>query len=97
MGERGMNGQMDEWQTDWKEPHVAQLPFTILNVGFPCGSDSKESTCNAGDMGLNTGSGRSPGEGNGFPLQYSCLENSMNRGAQTTAHEVTQDRTQLSN
>ena len=41
--------------------------------------------------------GRSPGEGNGFPLQYSCLENSMNRGAQTTAHEVTQDQTQLSN
>ena len=47
MGERGMNGQMDEWQTDWKEPHVAQFPFTILNVGFPRGSDSKESTLNA--------------------------------------------------
>ena len=60
-------------------------------------SDGKESACNAGDPSLIPGSGRSPGEGNGFPLQYSCLENSMDRGAQTTVHEVTQDRTQLSN
>ena len=42
---------------------------------FPGGSDGKESACNAGDLGLIPGSGRSPGEGNGNPLQYSCLEN----------------------
>ena len=45
------------------------------------GSDGKESTCNAGDQGSIPGSGQSPGEGNGNPLQYSCLEKSMDRGA----------------
>ena len=49
--------------------------------GFPSDSDGKESACDAGDPGLIPGSGRSPGEGNGNPLQYSCLENSTNRGA----------------
>ena len=49
--------------------------FYILNWGFPSGSDGKESTCNAGYPGLIPGVGRSPGEGNGNPLQYSCLEN----------------------
>ena len=49
-------------------------------MGFPGGSDDKESACSAGDLGSVLGSGRSPGEGNGYPLQYSCLENSMNRG-----------------
>ena len=51
------------------------------NLGFPGGSDSKELACNAGDLGSIPGSGRSPGEGNGNSLQYSCLENSMDRGA----------------
>ena len=50
-------------------------------MGFPGGSDSKESACNVGDLGSISESGRSPGEGNGYPLQYSCLENSMDRGA----------------
>ena len=45
--------------------------------GFPYGSDGKESACNAGDLGSFPGLGRSPGEGNGTPLQYSCLENPM--------------------
>ena len=49
--------------------------------GFPGGSDSKESACSAGDPGLIPGSGKSHGEGNGYPLQYSCLGNSMDRGA----------------
>ena len=49
--------------------------------GFPCSSVSKESACSAGDLGLIPGTGRSPGEGNGNPLQYSCLENPMGRGA----------------
>ena len=48
-------------------------------MGFSGGSDGKESACNAGDPGSIPGSGRSPGEGNGKPLQYSCLENSMDR------------------
>ena len=48
---------------------------------FPCGSNSKESGCNTGDLGLIPGLERFPGEGNGNPLQYSCLENPMDRGA----------------
>ena len=52
------------------------LPSALL-VGFPGGSASKESTCNAGDLGLIPGLGRFPGEGKGYPLQYSGLENSM--------------------
>ena len=48
---------------------------------FPGGSDGKASACNVGDLGSILGLGRSPGEGNGNPLQYSCLENPMDRGA----------------
>ena len=55
----------------------------------PAGSDGKESACNAGDPGLIPGTGRSPGEGNGNPLQYSCPENPMGRGAWwATVHGV---------
>ena len=62
------------------------------------GSDGKESACNAGDQGSVPGSGRSPGEGNGNPLQYSCLENSMDRGAwQATVHGVAKSWTRLNN
>ena len=58
-------------------------------MGFPGSSDSKESACNAGDPGLIPGSGRSPGEGNGNPLQYSCLNKTMDRGAWwATVHGV---------
>ena len=65
--------------------------------GFPGGSDGKESTCNAGDLASIPESGRPPGEGNGKPLQYSCLENSMDRGAwRATVHGVTKRWTQLS-
>jgi len=53
-----------------------RLP-TLVFLGFPCGSSGKESTCNAGDLGLIPVLGRSPGEGKGYPLQYSSLENSM--------------------
>ena len=56
---------------------------------FPGGSDGKESSCNAGDPGSISGSGRYPGKGNGNPLQYSCLENPMDRGAwRATVHRV---------
>ena len=54
----------------------------FYNQGFPGGSDGKESACNAGDRGSMPGLGRSPGEGNGNPLQYSCLENPMDRRVQ---------------
>ena len=71
--------------------------FKGILQGFPDGSESKESACNAKDPGLNPGLGRSPGEGNGDPLQYSCLENSMDGGAwQATVHGVTKSQTQLS-
>ena len=53
-----------------------RLPTPVF-FGFPCGSAGKESACNAGDLGLIPGLGRSPGEGKGNPLQYSGLENSM--------------------
>ena len=53
----------------------------IFPGGFPDGSDSKESACNVGDPGLIPGAGRFPGEGHGNPLQYSCLENPIDRGA----------------
>ena len=58
-------------------------------MGFSHNSVGKESACSAGDPGLIPGSGRSPGEGNGNPLQYSCLENPMDKGAwQSTVHGV---------
>ena len=63
-----------------------------MAVGFPCGSDGKESTCNAGDLGSILRSGRSPGEGKGYPLQYSGVENSMD----CIVHGVAKSQTQLS-
>ena len=66
-----------------------QLPNLNLQVGFPGSLAGKESACNAGDLGSIPGLGRPPGEGNGYPLQYSGLENSMDRGAwQATVHGV---------
>ena len=64
---------------------------------FPGGSEVKASAYNAGDVGSIPGSGRSPGEGNGNPLQYSCLENPMGGGAwRATVHRVAKSQTQLS-
>ena len=62
---------------------------TPVCLGFPCGSAGKESACNAGDLGLIPGLGRSPGEGKGYPLQYSGLENSMDEsmGSQRVGHD----------
>ena len=66
-----------------------ELPLLIDSTGFPGGSDSKESACNAGDPGAIPGLGRPPGEGNNYPLEYSCLENSMKRGDWwATVHRV---------
>ena len=73
---------------------TAQLYF----MGSPGGSEGKESACNVGDPGSIPGLGISPGGGHGNPLQYSCLENSMDRGAGwVTVHGVTKSWTQLSN
>ena len=70
----------------------------LLSSGLSGGSHSKESACGAGDPGLIHGSGRSLGEGNGSPLQYSCLENSMDRGTWwATVHGVAKSQTWLKN
>ena len=72
-----------------------ELPAGL--VGFPGGSDGKESACDAGDLGLIPGLGRSPGGGNGNPLQYSCLENPMDRGVWwIIVHGVAKSQTRLS-
>ena len=63
-----------------------------MGISFSGGSDGKESACSVEDLGLTPGSGRSSGEGNGNPLQYSCLENPMDRGAwRATVHAVTKE------
>ena len=71
--------------------------WVLIPTGFPRWLSGKQSTCSARDtrdMGSVPGSGRSPGEGNGNPLQYSCLDNSMNRGALcTTVHGITKSPT----
>ena len=70
--------------------------MTFASKGFLGGSDDKESTCNAGDPGSISRSGRSPGEENGNPLQDSCLEKSMDRRVwQATLHGVAKSWTQL--
>ena len=73
------------------------LGYTYICIyGFPGGPVGKESACNVGDLGSVPGSGRSLGEGNGNSLQYSCLQNSMDRGAWwITVHGVTKSQTQL--
>ena len=87
-----------------KSIHQSTLLYLLLHLssshlfyGRPGGSDGKESACNAGDPGLISGSRRSPGERNGNPLQYSCLGNSIDRGAWwAIVHGVTESWTQLS-
>ena len=73
------------------------LTLYQIILGFPAGSDSKESAFNAEDQALTPGSERFPGEGNGYPPQYSCLENPMDRGAwRAIVHGFTKSWTQLS-
>ena len=74
-----------------------QLSLSLGIKGFPGGSDGKESVSNAGDPGSTPVSGRSPGIGNGNPLQYSCLENPIDRGAWwATVNGVAKSRIRLS-
>ena len=78
------------WEMSWTQPYF----HTRIEMGG--GSDGKESACNAKDLGLIPGLERSPGEGNSYPLQYSCLENSMDGGAwQAAAHGVAKSQTWL--
>ena len=73
---------------DAKPSHISRNTNYFL-LSYPGNSEGKESACNVGNPGSMPGSGRSPGEGNGNPLQYSCLENPMDRGAwQATVHGV---------
>ena len=80
--------------------HGYLLSFSIchgINTRLLDGSVSKEPTCNAADVGSIPGSGRSPGGGNGYSLQYSCLEHPRDRGAwQATIHGIAKSRTRLS-
>ena len=72
----------------WRRDRLLSSVF----LGFPCGSAGKESTCNVGDLGSIPGLGRSPGEGKGYPLQYSGLENSVD----CVVHGVAKSQTPLS-
>ena len=86
--------QSDSWvrKICWRRD---RLPTPVF-LGFPGGSAGKESACNVGDLGSLPGLERSPGEGNGYPLQHSGLENSMDRGTrQATVHGITKSQTQL--
>ena len=79
------------WKTVWS---IRKVKIELLHV---IGSEVKASACNVGDLGSIPGSGRFPGEGNGNPLQYSCLENPTDGGAWwATVHRVAKSRTQLS-
>ena len=89
-------GEKNHWNTKLKNGKntMKQKVGSLKRLGFPGGSSGKESACIAGNPGSILGSGRFPGEEHGNPLQYSCLENSMNRGAQCAAvHGVTKSWT----
>ena len=83
------------WETQvqslgWKDPLEKEMATHSRILGLPGGSDGKESTCNMGDLGSIPGLGRSPGGAHSYPLQYSCVENPMDRGAWwAAAHGVT--------
>ena len=75
---------------------ISYMERSLTLLGFPGGSDGNESACNAGELVLIPELGRSPGEGNGYPLQYSCLKNSMDRAAcLATVHRVAKSGTRL--
>ena len=80
--------QFPGWEEPLEKGQATWLPTPVF-LGFHCGSEGKESSCNVGDLGLIPGLGRSPGEGNSYPLQYSVLENSMDY----TGHGVAKSRT----
>ena len=89
--------EMEVRSLGWEYPLEKEIATHSSIPGLPCGSAGKESAFNAGDMGSIPGLGKSPGGGHGNPLQYSCLENPMDRGAcWATDHRVTKSLTRLS-
>ena len=85
---------LSHWTT--RKSLYGQFKGKHAEMWLPRWLSGKESTCNSGDAGSNPGSGRSPGEGNGNPLQYSCRENPMDRGARRAmVHRVSQSQTRL--
>jgi len=83
-------------KSSWPTETMRKYVFSFI-LDFPGRSAGKESACNAGDLSSIPGSGKTPGEGKGYPLQYSCLENFMDRGLwQATVHGVAKSRTWLS-
>ena len=91
----GLKGLITECAIQDLTPHSTISVYCYHS--FPGGSDGKESACSAGYVGSIPGLERSPGEGNGNPLRYSCLENSMDRGAwQAIVQGVAKSRTRLS-
>ena len=81
----------------WEVPVEKDRQHTLVFLGFPGGSDDKEPACNERDLGSIARLGRSPGRGHGNPLQYSCPQNPMDRGAWwATVHGVTKSQIQLS-
>ena len=89
--EKGGRSSMVQARFQWAGISLNSSDQVLL---IHCGSDGKESACSAGDLGSIPGSGRVPGEGNGYPLHYSCLENPMDRGAwRATVHGIAKIRT----
>ena len=88
---QGRRPRFNSWvgKIHWRRDRL----HTAVFLGFPCGSAGKESACNVGGLGLIPGLGRSPGQGESYPLQYSGLENSMD----CIVHRVTKSQTGLSN
>ena len=87
------SGPNTSWQIDGETMETVR---DFIFLGFPGGSAGKESACNEGDLGSISWLGRLPVEGKSYPLQYSCLENPMDREAwRATIHKVTKSRTQL--
>ena len=85
-------------QPFWPQAILLIQSYSNQDESFPGDSIGKESNCSAGDLGSIPGSGRSPGEGNGYPLQYSCLKNPMDREAWwATVHGIAKSQTQQSN
>ena len=97
-GQRSLAGYSPWGHEELGKTEQLSLSLSSPNEwGFPGGSDGKESECNARDMGSIPGSRRSHGERNGYPFQYSCLENSVDRGAwRATVHGVAKSQARLS-
>ena len=88
------NCQVNVWIASLSFRHI----YVYICMGFPGSLDNKESACNARDLSLIPGLGRSPGKGNGYPLKYSCMENSMGREAWwATVHGTAKSQKWLSN